>query len=87
MYPKPFSRSIFLRTKAQWPALASQSEALKLKPPFLLLDNIFYKTLHLRVNIVLTSDGIQNFKNRFSFVSNSVTTSSLILESAFAAVV
>ena len=33
------------------------------------------------------SDGIQNFKNRFSFVSNSITTGSLILESPFAAVV
>ena len=32
---KPFSRSIFLRTKAHWPVLASQSEALKLKLPFL----------------------------------------------------
>ena len=32
---KPFSRSIFLRTEAHWPALASQSEALKLKLPFL----------------------------------------------------
>ena len=31
----PFSRSIFLRTEAHWPALASQSEALKLKLPFL----------------------------------------------------
>ena len=32
---KPFSRSIFLRTAAHWLALASQSEALKLKLPFL----------------------------------------------------
>ena len=32
---KPFSRSIFLRTEAHWPALANQSEALKLKLPFL----------------------------------------------------
>ena len=32
---KPYSRSIFLRTEAHWPALASQSEALKLKLPFL----------------------------------------------------
>ena len=29
------NRSIFLRTEAYWPALASQSEALKLKLPFL----------------------------------------------------
>ena len=54
--PKPFFRSIFLRTKAHWPALASQSEALKLKLPFLLLDNIFYKTLHApHVNITITN--------------------------------
>ena len=33
---KPFFRSIFLRTEAHWPALASQPEALKLKLPFLL---------------------------------------------------
>ena len=33
------------------------------------------------------SDEIQNFKNRFSFVSNSLTTSSLILESPFTAFV
>ena len=52
---KPFSRSIFLRTEAHWPALASQSEALKLKLPFLLLDNIFYKTLHAHVNIMITN--------------------------------
>ena len=32
---KPYSRSIFLRTEAHWPAFASQSEALKLKLPFL----------------------------------------------------
>ena len=32
---KPFSRSIFLRTEAHWPTLANQSEALKLKLPFL----------------------------------------------------
>ena len=32
---KPFFRSIFLRTEAHWPALASQSEALKPKLPFL----------------------------------------------------
>ena len=37
--------------------------------------------------IVPTSDEIQNFKNRFSFVSNSLTTGSLILENPFAAVV
>ena len=53
--PKPFSRSIFLRTEAHWPALTSQSEALKLKLPFLLLDNIFYKTLHAHVNIMTTN--------------------------------
>ena len=35
----------------------------------------------------LSSDGIQNFKNRLSFASNSLTTFSLILESPFAAVV
>ena len=35
----------------------------------------------------VTSDEIQNFKNRFSFVSNSLTTGSLILENPFAAVV
>ena len=52
---KPFSRSIFLRTEAHWPALASQSEALKLKLPFLLLDNIFYKTLPAYVNIMITN--------------------------------
>ena len=52
MCPKPSFRSIFLRTKAHWPTLASQSEALKLKLPFLLLDNIFYKTLHAHVNII-----------------------------------
>ena len=33
------------------------------------------------------SGGNQNFKNRFSFVSNSLTTGSLIVESRFAAVV
>ena len=55
MYPKPSFRSIFLRTEAHWPALASQSEALKLKLPFLLLDNIFYKTLHAHVNIMTTN--------------------------------
>ena len=49
--PKSFSRSIFLRTEAHWPALASQSEALKLKLPFLPQDNIFYKTLHAHMNI------------------------------------
>ena len=54
MCPKLFSRSIFLRTEAHWPALASQSEAIKLKLPFLLLD-IFYKTLHAHVNIVITN--------------------------------
>ena len=53
--PKSFSRSIFLRTKAHWPALANQSEALKLKLPFLLLDNTFYKTLHAHVNIMITN--------------------------------
>ena len=53
--PKPFSRSIFLRTEAHWPALASQSEALKLKLPFLLLDNIFNKTLHTHVNTMITN--------------------------------
>ena len=52
---KPFSRSVFLRTEAHWPALASQSEALKLKLPFLLLDNIFYKILHAHVNIMITN--------------------------------
>ena len=31
---KSFSRDIFLRTEAHWSALASQSEALKLKLPF-----------------------------------------------------
>ena len=36
---------------------------------------------------VIVSDGIQNFKNRFSFVLNSVTTGSLISESPFAAFV
>ena len=29
--------------------------ALKLKLPFLLLDNIFYKTLHVHVNIMITN--------------------------------
>ena len=53
--PKPFSRSIFLRTEARWPALASQSEALKLKLSFLLQDNIFYKTLHVHMNIMITN--------------------------------
>ena len=53
--PKPSSRSIFLRTEAHWPALASQSETLKLKLPFLLLDNISYKTLHAHVNIMITN--------------------------------
>ena len=38
-----------------WPALASQSEALKLKLFFLLLENIFYKTLHSQVNIMVTN--------------------------------
>ena len=41
----------------------------------------------MRVNRVISSDEIQNFKNRFSFVSSSLTTGSLILESPFAAVV
>ena len=52
---KPFFRSIFLRTEAHWPTLASQSEALKLKLLFLLLDNIFYKTLHAHMNIMITN--------------------------------
>ena len=34
-YLKPFFRSIFFRNEAHWPALASQSEALKLNLPFL----------------------------------------------------
>ena len=33
-----------------------------------------------KVAYPMLSDGIQNFKNRFSFVSNSLTTGSLILE-------
>ena len=37
--------------------------------------------------VVISSDGIKNFKSRFSLVSNSVTTGSLILESPVAAVV
>ena len=37
------------------PALASQPDALKLKLPFLLLDNIFYKTLHAHVNRMITN--------------------------------
>ena len=53
--PKPSFRSIFLRTEAHWPALASQSEALKLKLPFLLLNSIFYKILHAHVNIMITN--------------------------------
>ena len=53
--PLPVFRSIFLRTEAHWSALASQSEALKLKLPFLLLDNIFYKTLHAHVNTLITN--------------------------------
>ena len=53
--PKPSFRSLFLRTEAHWPALASQSEALQLKLPFLLLDNIFYKTQHAHVNIMTTN--------------------------------
>ena len=52
---KPFFRSIFLWTEAHWPTLASQSKALKLKLPILLLDNIFYKTLHAHVNIMITN--------------------------------
>ena len=52
---KPFSRSIFLRTEAHWPALASQSEALKLKFPFLPWDNILYKTIHAHMNITTTN--------------------------------
>ena len=52
---KPSSRSIFLRTEAHWPALASQSEALNLKLPFLLLNKISYKTLHAHVNIMITN--------------------------------
>ena len=52
---KPFSRSIFLRTQAHWPALASQSKALKLKIPFLPWDNLFYKTLHAHTNIMTTN--------------------------------
>ena len=47
---KPFVRGILLNTEALWPALASQSEALKLKLLFLQLDNIFYKTLHAHTN-------------------------------------
>ena len=58
MCPKPFSSSIFLRTEAHWPTLASQSKALKLKLLFLLLDNIFYKTLHAHVNIMITNFSI-----------------------------
>ena len=41
--------------EAHWSALASQSEALKLKLPFLLLDNIFYQTLHAHMNIMITN--------------------------------
>ena len=52
---KPFFRIIFLRTEAHWPALASQLKTLKLKFPFLLLDNIFYKTLHAHVNMMITN--------------------------------
>ena len=37
------------------PALANQPDALKLKLPFLLLDNIFYKTLHAHVNRMITN--------------------------------
>ena len=32
--PKPFFRSIFLRTEAHWPVLASQSEAFKAETSF-----------------------------------------------------
>ena len=53
--PKPFFRSIIFRTEAHWPTLVSQSEALKLKLPFLPWDNIFYKTLHVHVNIMTTN--------------------------------
>ena len=59
---KPFFRNIFLRTAAHLPALASQSEALKLKHPFLLSD-ICYKTLYAHGNIMIT---------KFSFLSVAV---------------
>ena len=55
MCPRLLEHPVFLRTQAHWPALASQSEALNLKLPFLLSDNIFYKTLHAHVNIMITN--------------------------------
>ena len=50
-----FQRHILLKTEAHWPALASQSEALKLKlfPP--LLGNISYKTRHVHVNTTMAN--------------------------------
>ena len=42
---------------------------------------------NMRLPMVGTSDEIQNFKNRFFFVSNSLITGFLILENSFAAVV
>ena len=44
------------------------------------ITEINYLVVSLFCDVVLPSDGIQNFKNRFSFVSNSLTTGSLILE-------
>ena len=52
-----------------------------------LLYKMHLGTMYFPKSLLLTSDGMQNFKNRFSFVSNSLTTGSLILDSLFAVVV
>ena len=53
--PKTILQEHISRDRSTLTPLASQSEALKLKLPFLLLDNIFYKTLHAHVNIMITN--------------------------------
>ena len=52
-YLKSFFRNILLKTKARSPALASQSEALKLKLLSSPYGNISYKTLHVHVNTMM----------------------------------
>ena len=52
---KPFFRDLLLKTEAHSPALASQSESLKLKLLSPLLGNISYKTRHVHVNTMMAN--------------------------------
>ena len=52
---KPFFRRIFLRTEAHWLALASQSEALKLKLPFSAIGQHLLQNPNSHVNIIITN--------------------------------